>query len=82
MERYGLSHLQYQHDKLKAFLTKHPNMKLWISVFVIFEEQIELEDNNYETKEHIVEIRSRRYEIYNSIDSIAYHYIDKMKLHL
>ena len=43
-------------------------MKLLISAFVCFEETIELDDGVYKTEEHIIEIRSLRYEIYNTSD--------------
>ena len=34
----GLSYLKYQYEKLNAFLTRNPNMKLLIVVSIIFEE--------------------------------------------
>ena len=57
--------MKYLYEKLNAFLTKSPNMKLLIVVSIIFEE---LDDEGEVISEIVKELRSRRYEIHNSND--------------
>ena len=65
----GLSYIKYQYETLRPFLIRSPNMKILISVYIILEQIIEDENGNLERIETFIkEVRSRRYEIYNTKD--------------
>ena len=61
----GLSYLKYEYEKLNTFLSRNPNMKILIVVYVVFEE---LDEDGAVVGESVKDMRSRRYEVHNSHD--------------